>query len=187
MDELNRIIILPLLTDLIERSLLSICDDSWIFCLFIYASLSLLHSSTPPFRRPSASTDFLHSLTPPHYAYRISLRSAQGTTPRRRSLFMLVLTHSDTHHLNRHMVGCGCHEILIQRFITVLLLSNFSLYPIQLSFWRLSYSNHSFQLISIHYSVHHPDPLRNHQSCYQESFSSAFNRRQAHTQRHICG
>ena len=32
---------------------------------------------------------------------------------RRRSLLMRVLSHSDTHHLNRHMVGCGCHEILI--------------------------------------------------------------------------
>ena len=26
---------------------------------------------------------------------------------------MWVLSHSDTDHLNRHMVGCGCHEILI--------------------------------------------------------------------------
>ena len=57
---------------------------------------------------------------------------------RRHSLLMLVLSHSDTHNLNRHMVGCGCHErsdqsrglqefmvwcgchdILIQRCITV--------------------------------------------------------------------
>ena len=27
---------------------------------------------------------------------------------------MQMLSHSDTHHLNRHMVGCGCHAILIQ-------------------------------------------------------------------------
>ena len=29
---------------------------------------------------------------------------------RRRSLLMLVLPHSDTHYLNGHMVGCGCHQ-----------------------------------------------------------------------------
>ena len=51
---------------------------------------------------------------------------------RRRSLFMRVLSHSDTYYLNRHMVGCGCHDILIQRCITVLFLANFSLYPSQL-------------------------------------------------------
>ena len=39
---------------------------------------------------------------------------------RRRSLFMQVLSHSYTHHLNRHMVGCGCHEILIQPSFNVL-------------------------------------------------------------------
>ena len=53
---------------------------------------------------------------------------------RRRSLSMLVLSHSDTHYLNRHMVGCGCHEILIQRCIPVICLSSFSLYSIQLWF-----------------------------------------------------
>ena len=40
---------------------------------------------------------FLHSFTPPHYACCISL-------------LVLVLSHSDTHHLNRHMAWCGCHE-----------------------------------------------------------------------------
>ena len=29
---------------------------------------------------------------------------------------MLVLSHSDTHHLNRYMVLCGCHEILTSLF-----------------------------------------------------------------------
>ena len=250
-DELNRIIILYLLTELIERSVLSICDDSWVFCLFICASLSLFHRSTARFGRPSGSPYFLHSLTLPHYVFRISLRSVQDTTPegvlsscgcpltltlntsigiwhgagatkswssvlsmfcswlisvnflfvlslgrcvanwsipppngnlfgklkwiiilsrkvtrfsrhfsaaaqavcylaysslhlclsvsprhnfRRRSLSMLVLSHSDTHYLNRHMVGCGCHEILIQRCIPVICLSSFSLYSIQLWF-----------------------------------------------------
>ena len=96
---------------------------------------------------------------------------------RGRPLFMRVLSHSDSHHLNRHMVGCGCHEIMIHRCITVLFLSNFSLKSTQLWFWWMSYSNHSFQLISIQYSVH--------QSCYQEPFISTSNRRQAHTQSRI--
>ena len=78
-DELNRIIILPLLCDLIERSVLNICDYSWVSCLFICASMSLSHRSTTPFGRPSTFPDFLHSLTPPHYAYHISLRSVQDT------------------------------------------------------------------------------------------------------------
>ena len=98
---------------------------------------------------------------------------------------MLVLSHADTHYLNRHMVGCGCHEILIQRWITVLFLSNFFLASIQLWFCRLSYSNHSFQLSSVQYSVHHFDPARYHQPCYQKLFSSTSNWRQAHLQRHI--
>jgi hypothetical protein len=79
-DELNRIIILPLLTDLIERSVLSIYDDYWVFCLIICASLSLFHHFNAPIGRSSASPDILHSLTPPHYAYRISFRSVQDTT-----------------------------------------------------------------------------------------------------------
>ena len=58
---------------------------------------------------------------------------------RRRSLFMLVLSHFDTHYLNRHMAQCGCHEIWIQHCIIVLSLSNFSLYLIWLWFWCLSY------------------------------------------------
>ena len=49
---------------------------------------------------------------------------------RRRSLFMRVLSHSDTHHLNRHMVGCGCHEILIPCSTTVLFSTTFLLISI---------------------------------------------------------
>ena len=75
---------------------------------------------------------------------------------------MRVLSHSDTHHLNGYMGWCGCHEIFIQRSITVLFWSKFSLYLTQLWFWWLSYSNHSFQLISIQYSVHQSDSARNH-------------------------
>ena len=74
---------------------------------------------------------------------------------------MLVLSSSGTHNLNGYMVGCGCHEILIERSITILFLKNFSLSPIQLWFQWLSYSNHSFQLISIQYSVHHSAPAEN--------------------------
>ena len=98
---------------------------------------------------------------------------------------MRVLSHSDTHHLNRYMAWCGCHEILIQPSITFLFLANFSVYPTPRWFRWLSYSNHSFQLISIQYSVHHSDPARNHQSWYQKPFISTSNWRQAHIQRYI--
>jgi hypothetical protein len=94
-------------------------------------------------------------------------------------------SHSDTHHLNWYMVLCGCHESLTSCSTTVLFLANFSLYPIQLCFRWLSYLNHSFQLISIHCSVHQYDPPRKHQSCYQKPFISTSNWTQAHIQRHI--
>ena len=82
----------PLLTDLIERSVLIICDEFRTFYLLICISLSLFHRSTAPFCRPSASLDFLHSFTPRHYPYCSSLRSVQNTTPEG------VLS------------SCGCHE-----------------------------------------------------------------------------
>ena len=89
-EELNRIIILPLLIDSIERSVLSICDDSWVSCLFIFAPLSLFHHSPKPFGRPSASLDFGHSLTLSHYHYFISSWLCPRHNSRRRSLSMLV-------------------------------------------------------------------------------------------------
>ena len=52
---MHGIIILSLRIELIERSVLCICDDSWVFCLFICASLSLFHRSNAPFGRPPAS------------------------------------------------------------------------------------------------------------------------------------
>ena len=104
---------------------------------------------------------------------------------RRRSLFMWVLSHSDTHYLNRHMAWCGCHKILIQPSINILFLTNFSLYPIELWFWWLSYSNHSLQLISIRYSVYRSDPAKTRLCCYQEPFISTSNWRPAHIQRLI--
>ena len=93
--------------------------------------------------------------------------------------------YSNDPQLTGYMVWCGCHEILIQHCITVLFLSNFSLYPIQPSFWWLSNSNHSFQLIRIQDSVRHYDSARNHQCCYPEPFISTSNWRWAYIQRHI--
>ena len=43
----------------------------------------------------------------------LSLFHSPRHDSRRRSLSMLVLSHSNTHYLNGHMVFCGCHEILI--------------------------------------------------------------------------
>ena len=54
--------------------------------------------STTPIGWPSASLEFFHSLIPPHYAC-----CSPRHNFRKRSLFMRVLSHSDTHHLNRHM------------------------------------------------------------------------------------
>ena len=67
---------------------------------------SLKNQSLPWFHL--ASLEFLHCLIPPHYACCCPRHNS-----RRRSLSMLVLCHSDTHYLNRHMVGCGRHEISI--------------------------------------------------------------------------
>ena len=151
LKELNSKTNLSLSIELIERSVLIIHSDSRIFWLIISPLVPL-----PP-------SKFLRAVTPPHYAYRISLSVLSKTRLQKEfSLFMWVLSHSDTHHLNRHMVGCGCNEILTQRSITALFFASFSLYLIQRWFWWLSYSNHSFQLRSIQYSDHHSHPPRNH-------------------------
>ena len=92
--EVNRRIILSLPTDLIQCSVLRICSDSRLICLFISSSIAQFHD---PLGRPTAFLDFLHSLPQPHETCRISL-------------LMMVLSHSDTHYLNRHMIGCGCPE-----------------------------------------------------------------------------
>ena len=159
----------------VRASVLSIWSHSFLFCLLIPSSLSLMHSS-PWFH---CTLPQISSFTLPLY------RFCPRHNSRRRSLLMLALSPSDTHYLNRHMVGCGCHAILIQRSITTLLLSNFPLYQIQLWFWWLSYSHHSFQLIRIQCSVHHSDLARNHQSCYQEPFISTSNWRQTHILRYF--
>ena len=52
---------------------------------------------------------------------------------------MLVLSSPDTDNLNGYIGWCGCHEILTQRCITVLLL---------IRFCRLSSINYEFSLFS---------------------------------------
>ena len=72
--------------------------------LVISVSHAQLHSSTwfhCDLPRISSFTLSLYPFCPRHNS-------------RRRSLSMLVLSHSDTHHLNGYMAWCGCHEILIQ-------------------------------------------------------------------------
>ena len=100
--ELNRRIILPLQDDMVCPSVLIICPDSWMFCLLICTPLSLLHSFTTPFGRPSASLEncsilplclslfLVHSLIPPHHAFCISACCSRRDNTRRRSLFMRV-------------------------------------------------------------------------------------------------
>jgi hypothetical protein len=113
MGALHGIIILSLRIELIERSVLSICDDSSVFCLFICELVSLFHRTTASFGRPSASFDFLYCLNPSHYAYRISLRSVQDTTPEG------VLSSCGCHKTSNqsrssqgYMAWRECHEIL---------------------------------------------------------------------------
>ena len=147
--ELKSKVILSLPTELIERSVLIIYSDSWIT---LHGHLCI-PVSLPPFHSALWSAFGLPRLPSFSHSTSLCLPFLSPFCPRhnsrRRSLFMRVLSHSDTHYLNRHMTGCGCYEILIQRRITVLFLWNFSLYPIQRWFWWLSYSNHSFQLIGI--------------------------------------
>ena len=125
MVELNRRSFVSSQDDMIYPLVLIICSDSWIFYLLIYASLCLCHGSSAPFCRPSASLENcstlplclslfnVSSLIPPHYTCCISACCCPKYNSRRRSLFMRALSHSDTHHLNRYMAWCGCHEILI--------------------------------------------------------------------------
>ena len=60
----------------------------------------------------------------------LSLFNSPRHDYRRRSLLMLSLSHCDTYHLNRHMVGCGCHEILIPCSTAVLFSTTFPLISI---------------------------------------------------------
>ena len=77
---------------------------------------------------------FLRSLPLPHYACHISSFCPEHNT-RRRSLLMLVLSHSGIRHLNRYIGWCVCHEILISilsMFCSWLLSINF-LFTLSLS------------------------------------------------------
>ena len=107
---------------MIRSSVVIICSDSWIVCIIICASLSLFDSSTAPSDRPSASIKscsilplclslfLVHSPILHHGACCVSACCWPKHNSRRRPLSMLVLSRSETHHLNRHMVVCGCHE-----------------------------------------------------------------------------
>ena len=112
--ELKSKVILSLLTELIESSVLIIYSDSWItlhghLCIpvssrqFHYA----LWSAFGLFER-------FHSLTLPHYTCCISLCFVQNTTPEG------VLSSCRCHEMSDqsrssqgYMAWCGCHEILI--------------------------------------------------------------------------
>ena len=77
---------------------------------FLFPRFLSFLGSTVPLSRPSDSLEFFHSLIPPHYACCISACCCWEHNSRRRSLLMRVLSDSDTHHLNRHMVGYGCQK-----------------------------------------------------------------------------
>ena len=112
------------------HSFLTRCHDVSLNCdhLLILLNILSVHLripvSLPQFHygRPRM---LLYSVTPLHYACCISLYGSPRHDFRRRSLLILVPAHSDTHHLNRHIGWCGCHEILIPRYLTVPFLSNF--------------------------------------------------------------
>ena len=120
--ELNRRISLCLPDEMIFPWVVVIYSDSWIFvcwsvnpCLSSTISLRPLVGLRPPSRIPSFSNSaslcllYLSLLCPRH-------------NTRRRSLSMLVLSHSDPHYINRHMAQCGCPDILTPCSTTVLFL-----------------------------------------------------------------
>ena len=108
----------------------------------------------------------LVGLLPPSTSFILSLRLTLHAI----SLLMLVLSHSETHYLNRHMVGCGCHEILIQSCISLRVLGRTSLLYSMRTMILVVELLESFisAYVIIQYSVHHSDPPRNYQSCYRE-------------------
>ena len=72
------------------------------------------HSFSENWQDSCLSSEYLITLFPVLSAHRFISVFLYPFCPKhnsiRRSLFVRVLSHSDTHHLNRHMVGCGCHE-----------------------------------------------------------------------------
>ena len=121
-EELTSKIILSLPIDRIECLVLNSHSDSWVVCLFISPLIPLrpVVGLRPPSKIPSFSYSDWQSLL------QISTFCPEHNT-RIRSLLMLVLSHSDTRHLNRHMVGCGCHEIVTPCSRTVLFSTTFLL------------------------------------------------------------
>jgi hypothetical protein len=118
------------------KKLTGFVSQFWIFdhtlSCFVSSSLHLyLSCSVPKFLlvplRPLVglrppSNFFIHCLSPPV----LSRTHSQKAFSRP----MLVLSHSDTHYLNRHMVGCWGHEILIPCSTTVLFSTSFLLISI---------------------------------------------------------
>ena len=109
LKNLNSKINLSLPIDLIERSVLIIPCNCWVVCLSISPLVPLrpLVGLRPPL------TFFVISL---HLTMPTVSLSVLSKTQLQEALFFLSscwCSHSDTHHLKRHMVGYGCHEILI--------------------------------------------------------------------------
>ena len=142
------------------RKLTGFVPQLWIFdhtlsCLLCSSlHLSLIQSSKVPLGSTAAPLEFFHSLS--LYAF------CPRHNSRRRSLFMRVLSHSDTHPLNRYMAQCGCHEILIPRSFYVRFLTRFchfrwtsySSLHLCLSSWIFHYAC----CISVHLSVQDTTP-----------------------------
>ena len=75
-----------------SASVLDILSHSFLFCLVISSSLSL---------------EFTLTLCVLFLCLSVSPRN---NSKKAFSRWMRVLSHSDTHYLNRHMAQCGCHE-----------------------------------------------------------------------------
>ena len=90
-----------------------------VLSVYLCLSSSVPLVSLVPLRPPS--NFFIHSPSLP-----LPTRSIQYTSPKRRSLAECGCSLTlPTHYLNRHMAWCGCHEILTQRSIADLFLTNF--------------------------------------------------------------
>ena len=117
---LHVIFMVSLRRELIQRLVLIIHSDEWIFSLIVSPLVPLrpLVGLRPPSKNPSSCHSTL-----------LCLPYLSPFCPRHnslwRSLFMRVLSHLDTHYLNRHMAKCGCHEILTRLSLSILFWSNF--------------------------------------------------------------
>ena len=98
----QRQIILSQKTDRIPASALHIWAHSFLFCLRISSSLSLMHSSKVPLGFTTASLESCHAL-PFRVLPKTQFQKAF-------SLHAGALSVWHTHYLNRYMAQCGCHE-----------------------------------------------------------------------------